>query len=371
MAVRNQLAHFRGKRGISAAALASQAGVSRQTIYAIEAGSYVPNTAVALRLAQFLDVTVEDLFTLEGEPERQPKTCEVDLLSAGEPPRPGQPLQLSRIGRRTVGIYTPPLSLGLPPSDGVVAGSRKPGTATVRLLTDPAGLEKRVLIAGCDPGISVLARQLMQTEGFEAVTAGCSSLQALQWLQDKKVHIAGSHLSNEAAGESNTMAIRRFFPRGGCKVVVFAGWEEGIVVAARNPKGIRAIEDLARNDVVLINREKGAGSRFLLDRSLEKLGVVPATVRGYGEIALGHIPAAWHVYNGKADCCVATRAAARVFGLEFIPLVSEQFDLVIPRRYLDLPAVQALLETLNRAALRRQLEALGGYDTSRTGSEVV
>jgi molybdate-binding protein len=130
------------------------------------------------------------------------------------------------------------------------------------------------------------------------------------------------------------------------------------------------VDDLARKDVTIVNREEGAGSRFLLDRSLQGLGVAPAKVRGYGDIALGHIPAAWHVYSGKADCCIATRAVAQVFGLEFLPLVSEQFDLVIPKHHLDMPAIQALLDTLNRAALQRQLRALGGYDTSRTGQVV-
>jgi molybdate-binding protein/DNA-binding XRE family transcriptional regulator len=370
MDVHNQLSAVRSSRGISAASLAGKAGVSRQTIYAIEAGSYVPNTAVALRLAQILDVRVEELFHLEPEAEPQSARCEVDLLSVEETLREGQPLQLSRIGKRMVGVYSPPLSLGLPPSDAIVARVKAAARASVELLSDAKELDQRVLIGGCDPGISVLARHLTRAAGFEIVIAGCSSLQALRWLKEKKLHVAGSHLCDEAAGISNLRAIRRFFPRGGCTVVAFAGWEEGLVVAAGNRKRIRSIDDLARKDVTLVNRERGAGSRFLLDRSLQKLGVQPSRVRGYGEIAHGHIPAAWHVYSGKADCCIATRAAARVFGLEFVPLVSERFDLVIPKRYADLPAIQALLDTLNRATLRRQLRELGGYDTSLTGKVI-
>jgi putative molybdopterin biosynthesis protein len=107
-----------------------------------------------------------------------------------------------------------------------------------------------------------------------------------------------------------------------------------------------------------------------LDRSLKALGVRLARVRGYGDVAVGNIPAARHVYAAKADCCIATRAAARVFALRFVPLVSEQFDLVVPKRHLKMPAVQALLDILNRAALQRQLRELGGYDTSQTGKVI-
>jgi molybdate-binding protein/DNA-binding XRE family transcriptional regulator len=346
--------------------LARQAGVSRQTIYAIEAGSYVPNTAVALRLASLLDTTVEELFHLEDDAEPKGSRCEVDLLSVGGPLHAGQPLQLARVGRKTVGVYSAPMSFGLPPADGLVVGSPEGGKASVELLCEAGELEKRGVIGGCDPGISVLARHLDRA-GFEAVTAGCSSLQALHWLKENRIHIAGSHLGDEAAGFTNLGAIRKVFPRGGCTVVGFAGWEEGLLTVAANPKGIGSIEDLARKNVAFVNREEGAGSRFLLDRSLRKLGLRPSAVSGYRDIAHGHIPAAWHVYAGKADCCIATRAAARVFGLRFLPLVSEQFDLVIPKRHLKLPAVQAMLDTLNRAALRRQLRELGGYDTTQTG----
>ena len=119
-----------------------------------------------------------------------------------------------------------------------------------------------------------------------------------------------------------------------------------------------------------MNREAGAGSRFLLDSLLKKNGIVPKNVRGYRQLAKGHILAAWHVHNGLADCCIATEASARVFGLNFIPLVSERFDLVIPDRHWDLPAVQALMDALNRSSLRKELEALGGYDTRETGNLV-
>ena len=150
-------------------------------------------------------------------------------------------------------------------------------------------------------------------------------------------------------------------------MVTFALWEEGLVVAKGNPKRILGIGDLARKDVTLINREVGAGSRFLLDCLLKEQGITARRARGYDQVAYGHIPAAWHVRSGNADCCMATQAAALLFGLDFLPLAGERYDLVIPERYFGLQAVQVLLDVMNRSALRRELEALGGYDTSQTG----
>lgn len=90
-------------------------------------------------------------------------------------------------------------------------------------------------------------------------------------------------------------------------------------------------------------------------------------MRGYSTIAPGHLPAAWRVYAGEADCCVATRLAARALGLDFLPLATERYDLVTLRRYASLPAVEAMFDALNRSGLRHKLEALAGYDTRKTG----
>jgi putative molybdopterin biosynthesis protein len=127
------------------------------------------------------------------------------------------------------------------------------------------------------------------------------------------------------------------------------------------------VEDLARRGLTIINRELGSGARALLDQHLAEAGIDAEKVKGYHRTALGHLPAAWHVYSGMADCCVATGIAARVFGLDFVPLVAERYDLVIRREHLNLPAMQAMLDTLNRSAFRRELAGLGGYDTSATG----
>jgi putative molybdopterin biosynthesis protein len=370
--IENHLGTLRQKRGLSAAHLARAAGVTRQTIYAMEAGSYVPNTAVALRLAQALQVTVEDLFALpSGSQLAGLRSEEATLLPGSDTPQPGQPVQLCRVNKRLVASPPSPVPWYFPVSDAVVASKQpKNGRTDVQVFDAADDFRNRVLIAGCDPGISVLARHL-QAAGVELVLAHRNSSQSLMLLKEGCVHIAGTHLRDESSGESNLPEINRLFPKNAVAVISFAVWEEGIVTAGGNPKEIKAIEDLARRDVTIANREKGAGSRALLDSHLKRLKIDPKHVRGYDSIAPGHLPAAWQVRSGQADCCVATRAAARVFGLGFIPLVSERYDLAIRRQHLDMPSIQALLDTLNRSNYRRELESLGGYDARASGERLL
>ncbi len=368
MGVQNKLAEVRRRRGLTAAVLATRAGVTRQTIYAIEAQRYIPNTLVALRLALALEARVEDLFSIAAPAAAAPESAPVELLAGRlESGQANQPLRLARVGRRLMGVPSPPVHGELPVADAIITGRGRRGRTLVRPIRDAADLDNRLIVAGCDPAMAVLARQVRKQGNVELITATCSSRQALEWLRARKVHIAGTHLAGKAAGGSNLTVIRRFFPRGGVRIVTFASWEEGLVVAAANPKGISGVGDLARPEVTIVNREVGAGARLLLDRSLEREGIPPGNVRGYDQTAGGHVLAAWHVHGGMADCCVATRAAARVFGLSFIPLACERYDLVIPEQNFDLPAIQVVLDALNRATLRGELEALGGYDTSKTG----
>src|SRR5204862_3585145 len=128
------------------------------------------------------------------------------------------------------------------------------------------------------------------------------------------------------------------------------------------------VEDLARKAVRIINREAGSGSRALLDRLLANAGIDRNEVQGYGREARGHLAAAYNVVSGDADVCLATRSAAQTFGLDFLPLHSERYDLVMRKRTADLAAVKAFLDVLQRATLRRKLEVLAGYDTSQTGT---
>jgi len=368
--VENRLAQIRKSRGVGASDLARRVRVSRQTIYAIEAGTYVPNTEVALNLARELEVTVDELFSLQEGAQKSPASLATELLSA-ETPAKGQPVRICQIGTRWISVPVSASPYYMPEADGIIQrAGRTNGRADLVVFAKEEAAQKRLVLAGCDPATGLLSRMVEKISGVEVVSAAASSKLALTWLSEGKVHIAGSHLEDPKTGEFNLPYIRKQFPGEDFSVVTFARWEEGLVIAAGNPKGVRKIEDLARKNIKFVNRESGSGSRGLLDKLLEKAGMDAQKVQGYDRIAFGHLAAAYCVISGDADVCLATRSAAQTFGLDFLPLRSERYDLVMRKRTADLPAVKAFLDVLQRATLRRKLEVLAGYDTSQTGTLV-
>ena len=227
--------------------------MQRQTIYAMEAGTYVPNTLIALRLAQVLQAKVEDLFSLSEGAPMVSSTQEVDLLPVGERLQPGQPLQLCRVQKRVVGVPAIPMPSYLPAADAVLLRPSPTGKKAAKALIQPLLMDqeysRRLLIAGCDPGISVLGRHLKRA-GIDLVIASCSSLKALELLKRKQIHIAGSHLRDEATGESNLPAVRKLFPAKECQCRQFCepgkkeSWSLKVI---RREYGTE--EDLARKDL--------------------------------------------------------------------------------------------------------------------------
>jgi molybdate-binding protein/DNA-binding XRE family transcriptional regulator len=348
--------------------LARRVQVSRQTIHAIESGAFVPNTEVALSLARELEVTVDELFSLQPVTPQAPETLAAEMLSSTAPEK-GQPVRICEVGSRWVGVPVTASPYYLPEADGVVQSvGRDDGQADLVVCDRGEPAQKRLVLAGCDPATGLVARMVEKISGVEIISAAASSKLALTWLTDDKVHIAGSHLEDVDSGEFNLPFLREHYPEEAFTVVTFARWEQGFVVAPGNPKGVAKVEDLARKKVRLVNREPGSGSRGLLDQLLKKAGLEPARVQGYQRIAYGHLAAAYCVASQEADVCLATRSAAQSFGLHFIPLHSERYDLVMKKESADLPAVKAFLDVLQRATLRRKLEVLAGYDTSQMGS---
>ncbi|HLK65622.1 MAG TPA: substrate-binding domain-containing protein [Bryobacteraceae bacterium] len=368
--VKNRLGEIRKSRGIGASELARSVNVSRQTIYAIEGGTYVPNTEVALNLARQLEVTVEELFSLDESTQKSPETLAVEVLSSATPAK-GQPVRICSIGSKWVAIPVSASPYYLPEADGVVQkAGRANGRADLVVFDKEEASQKRIVLAGCDPATGILARMVERISGVELVSAAASSKLALTWLYEGKVHVAGTHLEDAETGEFNLPFIRKEFPDEDFLVVTFARWEEGLVLAPGNPEAIRGIDDLVRKNIRFVNREAGSGSRALLDQRLQAAGIEPEKVSGYERIAYGHLAAAWCVLSRDADVCLATRSAARTFGLDFVPLHSERYDLVMRRRTATLPSTQAFLDVLQRTVLRRKLEVLAGYDTSETGEVV-
>src|SRR5581483_8244836 len=208
--VKNRLAQIRKSRGVGASDLARRVHVSRQTIYAIEAGTFVPNTEVALHLARELEVTVDELFSLHTDEQPSPESLTAELLSASVPAK-GQPVRICQIGSRWVSVPVSATPYYMPEADGIVSKSHNHRADLVVFAKDEAS-QKRLVLAGCDPATGLLSRMVEKISGIEVVSAAASSKLALTWLKDGKVHIAGSHLEDSKTGEFNLPFIRKEFP---------------------------------------------------------------------------------------------------------------------------------------------------------------
>lgn len=381
--IENRLRSRRTAKALSQATLAGMAGVTRQAISAIEANQYLPTTAVALRLANALNARVEDLFRLE--PTEDSIHGELVGPRAGYQ-RDAAPLRVkvARIGKRV--ILRPVATLGdvlnfTSPADGLImpksraVAGRAPSArqkVEVRLLRDRQTVEKEIVVAGCDPSIFLLGEYVRRREDRVSVVGwSMGSTAAIETLKRGEVHAAGIHIVDQRSGEANVPYLRRHLRGRAMTVVTFATWEEGFMVRPGHPKGIRAVADLARKDVTLVNREPGAGARLLLDHELAKAGMPHRRIRGYNRIASSHLEVARMIAEGQADVGVGVGSAARLLGLHFLPIQQERYDLVLPTAYLDLhPHLSVLLDVLVSRAFRTEVDALGGYDTRETGNIV-
>jgi molybdate-binding protein len=262
------------------------------------------------------------------------------------------------------------LQEGFASADAVLVRSHEQVTA--RLLVPEERVERTALVLGCDPGLSVLVGHLSRRSPDTRLTwLPASSRQSLDAVTRGEAHLAGSHLRDPDGQEYNVAHAREALGSEGGLVMVFASWEQGFLVAPGNPKGIRSVVDLARLDVRLVNRERGAGARQLLDDLLEQDGIPRERIQGCGREVGSHLSVARAVASGTADVGLALRAAADVYGLDFVPLAHARFDLVIPRAVLGHPAVSVLLELLQGRALREELAALPGYEVSQMGTVVM
>jgi putative molybdopterin biosynthesis protein len=366
VATTSQLQKIRRGRGLGATKIARLVGVSRQTIYAIESGDYVPNTAVALQLARVLEVTVEELFSLGGASERPTESVHAELLAAGNDEyASGELVRLGRVGKRRIAVPAPRFPMFLSEADGAIV-KRSSGRAMIRAVAEPPADRNALVIAGCDPALSVLASEL-KSAGTDVISVPCSSQEALQWLRKGLVHVAGTHLCDRQTGEYNLPLVKTLFGKNNVHVVTFAEWQEGLAVRRGNPKRIRSVADLQNKRISIVNREKGSGARELLDSRLQESGIAPSSLRGYDQIQPGHLTAALAVANSRADCAVVTISAAKCLGLDFIPLSTSRFDLIVAASEMDAMGIRALLDALNRANLRRKLAVLAGYDVRHTG----
>ncbi|QZZ18685.1 helix-turn-helix domain-containing protein [Leptothermofonsia sichuanensis E412] len=365
----NNLKQIRLRLGMSQQDLAAISGVSRQTIGGVESGQYAPSTTVALRLATALGCRVEDLFWFERE------TTEIEAIPAQDVPI-GESLRLSlaRVGGRWIAhplIGNHAFRLEMIPADGEGTYQADSPTLRVKLLDDLEKLHHTVVLAGCTPALSLWARaaQLWHPE-LRVQWTFDNSMSALHRLCRGEVHLAGMHLYDPVTQEHNVPFVQAALKDTPAVLINLGSWEEGLLIQPGNPLNLQSIKDLTRPGVTIVNREEGAGSRQVLERSLQQAHIDTQSVQGYEQIVYGHLEVAQAVATGKAVTGVSTASVAAAFGLEFIPLHRSRYDLVILKPYLEEAPVQQLLGTLGHRRVLAQLAATGGYDTSQTGEVV-
>jgi putative molybdopterin biosynthesis protein len=291
---------------------------------------------------------------------------------------------VGRVGER---ILAAPLSRGagvitsLVRADGItilprgVQGLEAGSPVRVRMYRSTGEIERTIFAIGShDMTLDLLAQFLMQ-RGRRLVSANVGSLGGLVALRRGEAHLAGSHLLDPQTGEYNLSSLRQYLPDTPVRLVVWAGRQQGLLVARGNPRGIYSLLDLARPDVRFINRQRGAGTRVLLDFHLQQQNILPEQVQGYDQEEYTHLAVAAAVASGRANCGMGVMAAARALELDFIPLFSERYDLVIPCQHLADPRGRDLLaplfDVMADANFRSAVQALPGYDVEEMGRVVV
>ena len=259
-------------------------------------------------------------------------------------------------------IRIPRQSEGIKDSDPVVAELLKPL---------PAIRNTIVIVGSHDNTLDVLADQLRAGDG--ALTLSSSHVGSMGGLMAVKrgvCHLAGAHLLDTETGEYNRSYVRRYLPDTPVRLVNLVMRDQGLIIPKGNPKGITGIEDLGRDDIVFMNRQGGSGTRILLDYRLGQIGLSPERINGYTSEEFTHMNVAVAVLSGTADAGLGIYAAAKALGLDFIPVVTEQYDLIIPDLFFESVNIRVLLETINTAVFKSRVESLGGYSTAKTGTIV-
>ena len=253
-------------------------------------------------------------------------------------------------------------------SEGVDAGAE----VTVELLRPLREIEDTIVVIGShDLTLDLLAGLLHRANPRVSLSSSnVGSLGGLMALARGEAHLAGSHLLDEETGEYNLPFVRRYLKCKDVVVVNLVKRVQGLMVAPGNPLGVSSLADLPRDDVRFINRQRGSGTRVLLDYKLREKGIEPGRIRGYDREEYTHLAVAATVAGGSADAGLGILSAAKAIGVDFVPLLSEQYDLVVPGEFYDGDLLQPLLELIRGDEFKRQVDALGGYDTSTMGDVV-
>jgi molybdenum cofactor synthesis domain-containing protein len=249
-------------------------------------------------------------------------------------------------------------------SEGISQGQK----TIAELLVDEEDLTNTVVIIGShDMAIDILGDEVRRKGHVRISSGNVGSLGGLIAIRKGTCHMAGSHLLDTETGEYNLSYIKRYIPNMDVTVFHLVLRDQGLILRKGNPKAIQGVQDLARDDVVFVNRQAGSGTRVLFDYKLNQAGIPSDAVNGYDHEEFTHMAVAVDILSGAADCGMGIHAAAKALDLDFVPIEQEQYDLIVPARMLDQPNIQDTLNTMRSDNFRKRVAALGGYDPSRSG----
>ncbi|GAB6137758.1 molybdopterin biosynthesis protein [Halanaerobaculum tunisiense] len=288
-------------------------------------------------------------------------------------------VKLTSLGQEVIATSLPRASgvIGsLVEADGLVTisefseGLQRGEEVEVELLTDQVKPETNLLISGSNDLTLDLVTNQLAKEGIEVLTKSTGSLGGLTALKRQECHLAGTHLLDPETGNYNHSYLEKYLPNREVKLVNLAYRKQGLMVKAGNPKNITELSDLVRDDVLFINRQRGSGTRVLLDYKLNEIGIDSKQITGYDRIEYTHLTLASEIANEGADVGLGVLAAAQAFDLEFIPLVTERYDLAIPVEYWEDSRIKKLLATIRSQEFKQQVTELPGYEISATGKVI-
>ncbi len=287
-------------------------------------------------------------------------------------------VKIGRVGETAVATALPRGAgqiTSITEADGIVRipahveGVGTDSAVKAELLRPLQSIDKTLVAVGShDNTLDLLADELRaQSAHLSLSSSHVGSMGGLMGIKRGVCHLAGTHLLDENDGTYNISYIQKHLKDMDIRLVHLVMRDQGLMVPAGNPKQVRGLEDLGRDDIRLINRQAGSGTRILLDYRLKELGLETNQIDGYHNEEFTHMAVAVAILSTAADVGLGIYAAAKALGLDFIPVVTEQYDLVIPTAHYESKAMQSLLAVINSASFQQRVATLGGYHTERTG----
>ncbi len=287
-------------------------------------------------------------------------------------------VKLGTVGKRIVATQLPRGAgsiTSITEADGIirvpdsVEGVKDSDDCFAELLRPMASIRNTIVAVGShDNTLDVLADQIKaEKTDLSLSSSHVGSMGGLMAIKKGVCHMAGSHLLDTEDGSYNISYLKKYLPGMDVRLVNLVFRDQGLIIQKGNPKKITGIEDLIRKDVMFINRQGGSGTRILLDYRLNRLGIEPGDINGYAIEEFTHMSVAVAVLSGTVDVGLGIYAAAKALALDFIPVVTEEYDLVIPQDHFETDNMQVLLNIINGKVFKNRVAALGGYSTEKTG----